>query len=121
MCTTSREGHRSAVESINLGGHSISCDRPLSVLWRRRALLWIPQPPVKYVQGEVLGSRVCCVGMLLEDTATHPEYEADIEASESCRDNYLELKTKVEAFLKSFRSLEVGFCLGSIAAKAVIP
>ncbi|GBN31866.1 hypothetical protein AVEN_14489-1, partial [Araneus ventricosus] len=46
MCTTSREGHRSAVESINLGGHSISCGRPLSVLWRRRDLLWIPQPPV---------------------------------------------------------------------------
>ncbi|GBN27507.1 hypothetical protein AVEN_100305-1 [Araneus ventricosus] len=61
--------------------------------------------------------------VLLEDTATHPEYDADFEASESCRVNYLELKTKVEAFLKSFRSLEVevGFCLGSIAAKAVIP
>ncbi|GBO24222.1 hypothetical protein AVEN_122967-1 [Araneus ventricosus] len=64
MCASSRERHRSAVESINLGGHSISCDRLLRVLWRRRDrdLLWIPQPPAKYVQGEVLGCRVCCVG-----------------------------------------------------------
>ncbi|GBM49962.1 hypothetical protein AVEN_34930-1 [Araneus ventricosus] len=62
MFPTSREGHRSAIERRNLGGHSISCGRPLRVLWHRRDLLWIPQPPAKYVHGEVLGSRVCCVG-----------------------------------------------------------
>ncbi|GBO04734.1 hypothetical protein AVEN_173201-1 [Araneus ventricosus] len=63
MFPTSREGHRGAVERRNLGGHSISCGRPLRVLWHRRDLLWIPQPPAKYVRGEVLGSRVCCVGV----------------------------------------------------------
>ncbi|GBN41361.1 hypothetical protein AVEN_53975-1 [Araneus ventricosus] len=52
MFPTSREGHHSGVERRNLGGHSISC----GVLWCRRDLLWIPQPPAKYVQGEVLGS-----------------------------------------------------------------
>ncbi|GBO06460.1 hypothetical protein AVEN_242300-1 [Araneus ventricosus] len=62
MFPTSREGHRSAIERRNLGGHSISFGRPLRVLWHRRDLLWIPQPPAKYVHGEVLGSRVCCVG-----------------------------------------------------------
>ncbi|GBO16027.1 hypothetical protein AVEN_216860-1 [Araneus ventricosus] len=46
MCTTSREGHRSAIERRKLGGHSISCVGPLRVLWRRRDPLWIPQPPV---------------------------------------------------------------------------
>ncbi|GBN56996.1 Transposon Ty3-I Gag-Pol polyprotein [Araneus ventricosus] len=64
MFPTSREGHRSAIERRNLGGHSISCGRPLRVLWHRRDLLWIPQPPAKYVHGEVLGSRVCCVGQV---------------------------------------------------------
>ncbi|GBM70802.1 hypothetical protein AVEN_127348-1 [Araneus ventricosus] len=47
MFPTSREGHRSAIERRNLGGHSISCGRPLRVLWHRRDLLWIPQPPAK--------------------------------------------------------------------------
>ncbi|GBM21870.1 hypothetical protein AVEN_32856-1 [Araneus ventricosus] len=44
--------------------------------------------------------------LLLEDTSTPSEYEAGFEAAESYRDNYLELKTRIEAFLKkSFRGL----------------
>ncbi|GBM57015.1 hypothetical protein AVEN_146042-1 [Araneus ventricosus] len=43
--------------------------------------------------------------LLLEDTSTHSEFEADFEAAESYRDSYLELKTKVEASLKSSRGL----------------
>ncbi|GBM33842.1 hypothetical protein AVEN_76205-1 [Araneus ventricosus] len=39
--------------------------------------------------------------LLLEDTNTHSEFKADFEATESYRDSYLELKTKVEASLKS--------------------
>ncbi|GBN20180.1 hypothetical protein AVEN_12119-1 [Araneus ventricosus] len=72
MFPTSREGHRSAIERRNLGGHSISCGRPLRVLWHRRDLLWIPQPPAKYVRGEVLGSRVCCVGWKEREEETTP-------------------------------------------------
>ncbi|GBM06014.1 hypothetical protein AVEN_49403-1 [Araneus ventricosus] len=43
--------------------------------------------------------------LLLEDTSTHSEFEADFEAAESYRDSYLKLKTKVEASLKSSRGL----------------
>ncbi|GBL74825.1 hypothetical protein AVEN_243674-1 [Araneus ventricosus] len=43
--------------------------------------------------------------LLLEDTSTHFEFEADFEAAESYRNSYLELKTKVEASLKSSRGL----------------
>ncbi|GBM20390.1 hypothetical protein AVEN_222098-1 [Araneus ventricosus] len=39
------------------------------------------------------------------DTSTHSEFEADFEAAESYRDDYLELKTKVEASLNSSRGL----------------
>ncbi|GBN74318.1 hypothetical protein AVEN_134472-1 [Araneus ventricosus] len=42
---------------------------------------------------------------LAQDTSTHSEFEADFEAAESYPDGYLELKTKVEASLKSSRGL----------------
>ncbi|GBN48620.1 hypothetical protein AVEN_199066-1 [Araneus ventricosus] len=42
---------------------------------------------------------------LLEDTSIHSEYEGDFETAESYRDNYLKLKAKVAAFLKSSRGL----------------
>ncbi|GBN03492.1 hypothetical protein AVEN_146134-1 [Araneus ventricosus] len=62
MYPTSREGHRGAVGSLNLGRHSISCECPLCVLRHRHDLLRRAEPPMKYVQGEVLGRRMCCVG-----------------------------------------------------------
>ncbi|GBM90319.1 hypothetical protein AVEN_116309-1 [Araneus ventricosus] len=86
MCTTSREGHRNAIESINLGGHSISCDRPLHVLWRRRYLLWIPHPPAKYVQGEeVLGSMVYCVGTTSNVSYVSCELSDEFKVPDSTR------------------------------------
>ncbi|GBO11365.1 hypothetical protein AVEN_47287-1 [Araneus ventricosus] len=43
--------------------------------------------------------------LFFEDKNTHFEFETDFEAAESYRDSYLELKTKVEASLKSSRGL----------------
>ncbi|GBL95136.1 hypothetical protein AVEN_253485-1 [Araneus ventricosus] len=43
--------------------------------------------------------------LLLENTSTHSVLETDFEAAENYRDSYLELKTKVEASLKSSRGL----------------
>ncbi|GBO11774.1 hypothetical protein AVEN_187543-1 [Araneus ventricosus] len=57
----------------------------------------------KFSRVEVIQKEIS--SLLLEDTSTHSEFEADFEAAESYRDGYLELKTKVEASLKSSRCL----------------
>ncbi|GBM92997.1 hypothetical protein AVEN_161838-1 [Araneus ventricosus] len=59
---------------------------------------------VKFSRLEVIRNEIS--SFLLEDTTTHLDYEADFGHAESYRDNYLELKSKVEEFLKkSSRSL----------------
>ncbi|GBM00590.1 hypothetical protein AVEN_77391-1 [Araneus ventricosus] len=57
----------------------------------------------KFSRLEVIQKEI--TSLLLENTSTHSEFEADFEAAESYRDNYLDLKTKVEASLKSSRGL----------------
>ncbi|GBM77617.1 hypothetical protein AVEN_145526-1 [Araneus ventricosus] len=57
----------------------------------------------KFPRFDVLQKEIS--SLLLEDTSTHSEFEADFEAAESYRDSCLELKTKVEASLKSSRGL----------------
>ncbi|GBN60030.1 hypothetical protein AVEN_29678-1 [Araneus ventricosus] len=57
----------------------------------------------KFPRLEVIQKEIS--SLLLEDTSTHSDFEAGFEAAESYRDGYLELKTKVEASLKSFRAL----------------
>ncbi|GBN01827.1 hypothetical protein AVEN_208551-1 [Araneus ventricosus] len=48
--------------------------------------------------------------LLLEDTSTHSEFEADFEAAESYRDSYLKLKTKVEEFQRPYAMFFNGQC-----------
>ncbi|GBM77997.1 hypothetical protein AVEN_131391-1 [Araneus ventricosus] len=55
-------------------------------------------PRLKAIQKEI-------ASLLLDDKSTHSDFEADFEATESYQDSYLELKTKVEASLKSSRGL----------------
>ncbi|GBN91808.1 hypothetical protein AVEN_120726-1 [Araneus ventricosus] len=57
----------------------------------------------KFSRLEVIQKEIS--SLLLEDKNTHSELETDFEAAESYRDSYLELKTKVEASLKSSRGL----------------
>ncbi|GBO03293.1 hypothetical protein AVEN_170183-1 [Araneus ventricosus] len=57
----------------------------------------------KFSRLEVVQKEI--TSLLLEHTSTHSEFEADFEAAESYRDNYLDFKTKVEASLKSSRGL----------------
>ncbi|GBM52959.1 hypothetical protein AVEN_111311-1 [Araneus ventricosus] len=57
----------------------------------------------KFSRLEVIQKEIS--SLLLEDKNTHSEFETDFEAAESYRDSYLELKTKVEASLKSSRGL----------------
>ncbi|GBM71943.1 hypothetical protein AVEN_163095-1 [Araneus ventricosus] len=69
MFPTSREGHRSAIERRNLGGHLISCERPLCVHRRRRDRLWRPEPPANLVE---------CTSEDFLPTASPPEQVAGL-------------------------------------------
>nr|GBN10487.1 hypothetical protein AVEN_37628-1 [Araneus ventricosus]GBN10514.1 hypothetical protein AVEN_149737-1 [Araneus ventricosus] len=57
----------------------------------------------KFSRLEVIQKEIS--SLLLEDKNTHSEFETDFEAAESYRDSYLELKTNVEASVKSSRGL----------------
>lgn len=60
--------------------------------------------------------------LLLENAETVDEYETDFEAAENYRDNYLELESKVETFLrKNSKSVSIKSSLEDNALKVKLP